>query len=188
MPVAPVLRPLFLVLAGLWFAQASPPDVTGVWETVFETPMGERTYMTSFVREKDGLIVVMKTPQGRELNSTGKLEGDKIEWTVVVSGPMGEIRLGFKGKVEGEEIAGTVTMDEVGESPFKARRVFHSEARRSAGIFPPADRSGFRDRPPGGRRPRARPISRPSDNGPARGRPDDSDRLPKGPWPRAHRL
>ena len=106
MPVAPVLRPLFFVLAGLWFAQASLPDVTGVWETVFETPMGERTYMTSFVRENSGLIVVMKTPQGRELTSTGTFDGDKIVWTIVVSGPMGEIRMGFKGKVEGEAMSG----------------------------------------------------------------------------------
>lgn len=109
--------------AGFGFGPVLPPDVAGVWEVVFETPMGERTYITSFLRENDGLKVVMMTPQGRELSSTARLQGDRVEWTVVVSGPMGEIRMAFKGKVEEAKMTGTVAMDEIGESPFHAQKI-----------------------------------------------------------------
>jgi hypothetical protein len=104
------------------FAQTPPVDVTGVWAVIFETPMGERTYMTSFVQDKEVLQVVMKSPQGTEMKTTGKIKGNELEWTVVLSGPMGEIALAFKGKVEGEMMTGTVQMGEAGEAAFKAKK------------------------------------------------------------------
>jgi hypothetical protein len=111
-----------LGLSAIAGAQTPPVDVTGVWAVVFETPMGERTYMTSFVQEKDVLQVVMKSPQGTEMKTTGKIKGNELEWTVVLSGPMGEISLAFKGKVEGEAMTGTVQMGEAGEAAFKAKK------------------------------------------------------------------
>ena len=39
--------------------QALSPDVTGVWDVVFETPMGERTYATTFVQEKNEFRVAV---------------------------------------------------------------------------------------------------------------------------------
>ena len=112
-----------LGLFSVGLAQAPKIEVTGVWALVFETPMGERTYMTSFVQEKETLQVVMKSSQGTELKSVGKIKGNELEWTVVVSGPMGEISLTFKGKIDGETMAGTVQMGEAGEAEFKAKKV-----------------------------------------------------------------
>jgi len=108
----------------LMFGRVQTPavDVTGLWTVVFETPMGERTYATSFVQEKDVLQVVMKSSQGTELKTTGRIKGNELEWTVIVTGPMGEIALTFKGKVEGETMAGTVQMGEAGEAEFKAKK------------------------------------------------------------------
>jgi hypothetical protein len=111
-----------LGLSAAAFAQTPPVDVTGIWAVIFETPMGERTYMTSFVQEKDVLQVVMKSAQGTEMKTTGKIKGNELEWTVVLSGPMGEISLAFKGKVEGEAMTGTVQMGEAGEAAFKAKK------------------------------------------------------------------
>jgi hypothetical protein len=112
-------------LGGLFsvaLAQTQPVNVTGIWAVIFETPMGERTYMTSFVQDKEVLQVIMKSPQGTEMKTTGKILGNELEWAVVLSGPMGEITLAFKGKVEGETMTGTVQMGEAGEAAFKAKK------------------------------------------------------------------
>jgi len=124
---------LFLLLAGLGSGFFQTVDPAGMWDVVFETPMGERSYLTTFVREKDGFQVVMKTPQGRELTTTAKLEGASIEWTVLVSMPMGDVSLAFKGRIGEGDMTGTVVMGEAGESPFKAKRISSPAAAASQG-------------------------------------------------------
>jgi hypothetical protein len=98
-------------------------DVTGSWELTFETPMGTRVYATAFVQDGEAVKVVMKTQQGTELKSDGKIKANEIAWTVVVTGPMGEIPLTFKGKVDGETIAGTVQISDMGDAEFKAKKL-----------------------------------------------------------------
>jgi hypothetical protein len=105
------------------FAQTQKVDISGVWSVVFHPPMGETTYSTSFVPEKESLKVVMESPSGSVLKGSGKIKGNALEWTVVVSGPMGEIPLTFKGKVEGQSMAGRVQMGDAGDSEFTARKV-----------------------------------------------------------------
>ncbi|MDD8027505.1 MAG: hypothetical protein PHI34_13445 [Acidobacteriota bacterium] len=105
------------------FAPQDKIDVTGSWEVKFETPMGERTYKAVFVQEGEIVKVIMKSEQGTEMKSEGTLKGSDIAWTVVVTGPMGEIPLAFKGKVEGETISGTVAIADNGDAEFKAKRV-----------------------------------------------------------------
>ena len=121
-PVSAVAVALCVLAPAVLFS-APPPDVAGLWALVFETPMGERTYMTSFVQEGEILRVVMKSSQGTELKTTGSIKGDELDWVVVISGPMGEIPLVFKGRLEGEEMTGTVGMGEAGEAEFKARKI-----------------------------------------------------------------
>ena len=103
-------------------AQETKSDIAGVWEVSFETPMGARAYMAAFVQDKDALKVTMKSAQGTEMKGEGKIKGSEAAWSVVVSGPMGEIVLAFKGKIDGETMAGTVTMGDAGEADFKAKR------------------------------------------------------------------
>ncbi len=120
-PFALVLLAAFLSAAPV-LAQ-SPIDINGDWEVKFETPMGERIYTATFAQDGETFKVVMKSQQGTELKSEGTLKGAEIAWTVIVSGPMGEIPLAFKGKVEGETMAGTVGISDMGEAEFKAKRI-----------------------------------------------------------------
>ena len=66
--------------------------------------------------------MTMKSAQGTEMKGEGKIKDKDVSWSVVVNGPMGEIVLAFKGKVDGEAMAGTVTMGDAGEADFKAKR------------------------------------------------------------------
>ncbi len=117
---------LVLLAAALTAAPAiaqSKIDINGDWEVKFETPMGERIYAATFTQDGETFKVVMKSQQGTELKSEGTLKGDQIAWTVIVSGPMGEIPLAFKGKVEGETMAGTVGISDMGDAEFKAKKI-----------------------------------------------------------------
>ncbi len=113
---------LFAALAAAVQAQEAKSDIAGVWEVAFETPMGARTYMAAFVQDNDALKVTMKSSQGTEMKGEGRIKGSEAAWSVVVSGPMGEIVLAFKGRIDGEAMSGTVTMGEAGETDFKAKR------------------------------------------------------------------
>ena len=66
--------------------------------------------------------MTMKSAQGTEMKGEGKIKDKDVSWSVVVNGPMGEIVLAFKGKLDGEAMAGTVTMGDAGEADFKAKR------------------------------------------------------------------
>jgi hypothetical protein len=113
---------LFAALAAAASSQEDKSIIAGVWEVTFETPMGARTYIAGFVQDNDTLKVTMKSAQGTEMKGEGKLQGNEASWSVVVNGPMGEIVLAFKGKIDGEAMAGTVTMGDVGDTDFKAKR------------------------------------------------------------------
>jgi len=110
-------------LAAAGRAQESKSDITGVWEVSFETPMGARTYTAAFVQDKDSLKVTMKSSQGTEMKGEGTIKGNEAAWSVVVSGPMGEIVLAFKGRIDGEAMSGTVAIGDAGETDFKAKRM-----------------------------------------------------------------
>jgi hypothetical protein len=113
---------LIAALAAAAAAQEAKPTIAGVWEVTFETPMGARTYMAAFVQDQDALKVTMKSAQGTEMKGEGKIKNNEVAWSVIVNGPMGEIVLAFKGKLDGEAMAGTVTMGDAGEADFKAKR------------------------------------------------------------------
>lgn len=123
MRTARLLALILLTAAAAGFVLQTPVDVTGRWELSFETPMGERVYATVFTQQEQVIKVVMTTPQGTELKSEGTIKGVEIAWTVTVTGPMGEIPLAFKGKVDGEAMAGTVQISDMGEAEFKAKRI-----------------------------------------------------------------
>ena len=116
-----VVALLSLGLSSVGAAQTQKVDISGVWSVVFHPPMGETTYSTSFVPEKESLRVVMESSRGT-LKGSGKIKGNALEWTVVVSGPMGEIPLTFRGKVEGQSMAGKVQMGDAGDSDFTGKK------------------------------------------------------------------
>ena len=117
---------LFIILAAALSAaapaQTNKPSAAGVWEVSFETPMGARTYLAVLVQDQDVLKVTMKSSSGTEMKGEGQIKAAEVSWSVLLSGPMGEIVLAFKGKLDGEAMAGTVTMGEAGDADFKAKR------------------------------------------------------------------
>lgn len=108
-------------LAALAFAAAAV-DINGVWEMTIQTPQGEMTADATFVQDKDAIKFTMPGPQGMEMKGEGTVKDKDVEWTVTVSGGMGEFVLVFKGKVDGETMSGEVQMGDFGTAPWTAKK------------------------------------------------------------------
>ncbi len=101
---------------------ATAVDINGVWEMTIQTPQGEMTADATFVQDKDAIKFTMPGPQGMEMKGEGTVKDKDVEWTVTVSGGMGEFVLVFKGKVDGETMSGEVQMGDFGTAPWTAKK------------------------------------------------------------------
>jgi hypothetical protein len=64
----------------------------------------------------------MAGPQGMEMKGEGTVKGQDVEWTVTISGGMGEFVLVYKGKVDGETMSGEVQAGDFGSFPWTAKK------------------------------------------------------------------
>ena len=96
--------------------------VDGKWNITMNTPMGSRT--TNLELKSDGadLSGTWGGQGGPQEFSGGKADGDNVEWSVNMQGPMGAMTLAFKGKVEGDNINGDVQFGSFGSGTFSGTR------------------------------------------------------------------
>jgi hypothetical protein len=113
--------------------QAKPVDVTGDWEFTMSGGTGgpggppgggDRPPMViTFAQKGENLEAKMETPMG-QMKGTGKVVGNEIEFTFTMTGgPMGDMTIVHKGKIEGDTMKGTMAMGEMGEMEWTAKRV-----------------------------------------------------------------
>ncbi len=89
-------------------------DISGTWE--MSTPGRGGEMMTRDITIKqDGNKITVTMPGmrgGDPIVGEGKIEGNKIEWTVVRQTPQGEFSMTYKGTIDGNTMKGTaVVMD-----------------------------------------------------------------------------
>jgi len=118
---------LLAALSAAGLAQTPPPpqpDVSGTWEFTMQTPMGEMkndaTFTQTKVEEKYVIKFSMPGPMDMVLAGEGTIKDNDLEWNVVVSTPNGDFLLVYKGKLDGDKMAGEVSMGEFGTSPWSA--------------------------------------------------------------------
>jgi len=98
-------------LLALSAVTALAADVTGNWSGQFAGPNGDGMALTfSFKQDGAKLTGTVQGPQGEPIEiSEGKIEGDKISFTVTVNGQM---VIKHEGTVSGEEIKLTSKTDQ----------------------------------------------------------------------------
>lgn len=129
-----------LVLGAAAF-QAKTVDVTGDWQfSMVGGPGGlegqagpppgggdrpDRPAMViTFVQKGSDLECKMQNPMGEEMKGTGKITGSEIEFTFTMTGgPMGDMTMVHKGKVDGDTMKGTIAVGDRGEMEWTAKRV-----------------------------------------------------------------
>jgi hypothetical protein len=111
------IRCAILVLLAAGMALAA--DVTGKWTGQMSGPDGGGMSI-SFNFKQDGtkLTGTAEGPGGDPIQiQDGKVEGDKISFTVSFDGGGGEMKIMHEGTVKGDEITLNVKMEGGGEGP-----------------------------------------------------------------------
>lgn len=86
-----------------------------------QSPMGAREVKAEFVSNGSELGGSFSGAAGSTPLS-GAIEGDKVNWSVTVPSPMGEMVLKFDGALSGDALSGTVAFGAFGSGPFTGAR------------------------------------------------------------------
>ena len=96
--------------------------VDGTYDITLGTPMGDRPGKLVLTSNGGSLSGSFDGPQGSQAFEDGTVDGEEVAWSATVSGQMGEMKIDFAGKVEGDEIGGTVQFGSFGSGTFKGTR------------------------------------------------------------------
>jgi len=100
------MRWLLLAAAALFTLTASAADISGTWKGTADTPVGkiERT----FVFKVNGNKLTGETTSqmtGTSQITDGKIDGDKVTFTLNMNVQGQDFKLTYTGKITGDEIA-----------------------------------------------------------------------------------
>jgi hypothetical protein len=117
-----ILVCLTFVLAALPVV-AADVDVSGKWKVTSKSPRGERVWDMNLAQTGEKLVVTSKNREGNDVKSEGTVKGADITWTTKRTGPMGEMVIVYKGKVDGRTMSGTTDLGQMGSGEWKAEKV-----------------------------------------------------------------
>ncbi|HUL77522.1 MAG TPA: hypothetical protein VL691_09690 [Vicinamibacteria bacterium] len=104
-------------------ATADDVNVSGKWKMTSKSPRGERVSEITLDQKGEKLVVTSKDREGNDVKSDGTVKGADIAWTTKRTGPMGEMVISYKGKVDGKAMSGTVEFGQMGSGEWKAEKV-----------------------------------------------------------------
>ena len=107
-----------LTMLVLFAIPALAADISGSWKATAEGPNG--TMERTFVFKVDGDKLTGETTSsmfGKSTIADGKIDGDAFSFTITLKFQDNEMKLNYKGKVEGKEIKMTV------ESPMGGQTI-----------------------------------------------------------------
>lgn len=98
----------FLVLAAAPQQETRSVDIAGEWDLTIVGEVYTFDMIASFVQEGTELSGTLDGPNGtREL--TGSVDGNTVAFSITIPSPEGDFRLDFTGKLEDEELSGTMS-------------------------------------------------------------------------------
>lgn len=105
------------------FSWADDMNVTGKWEITTSSQRGDRTSPIEFVQSGQDLKITMQSRQGGTVEATGKIDGDKIEWSVTQETQRGTFTRTYVGKVSEDHMEGEVEFGSMGSGKWTAKRL-----------------------------------------------------------------
>ncbi len=97
-------------------ALAADVNITGVWKVDSETAGNNSSSLIPFKQDGAKLTATMKSPEGKELAVTGKVDGKKITWTFVSEWEGNALTVTYVGTLDdnGASIKGTSDVQPMG--------------------------------------------------------------------------
>ena len=118
------MGPLLLVSI-LAFPEISTPgpdaDLSGTWTLTIETPMGISNPVLTLWKSGGGYEGSYESRRGKRVVEDVVVEGQTFSFRMMVSMPMGDFEMVYKGSIEGEKISGTIG-NPMGEIAFVGKR------------------------------------------------------------------
>ncbi len=96
--------------------------IDGTYKIEILTPMGKHEVTIILKRAGSNLTGIADGTLGHS-EFTGTIKGNNVAWIDLVNTPMGEIKMEFTGKINGDDISGEVKAGNFGTYPFKGKRV-----------------------------------------------------------------
>lgn len=96
-------------------------DVSGTWDSVVNSPMGEQKSTMTLTQDGDTVSGTNAGATGSADVKDGKIAGDTLTWKMDITVPM-PMTLEGTAKVDGDSMAGTIKAGAFGEMPFKATK------------------------------------------------------------------
>ena len=119
-----VLGPV-LLMSILSLAETNTPepaaDLSGTWTLTIETPMGISNPILTIWKSADGYDGTYESRRGKRGVEDIEVMGQAFSFRMMVSMPMGDFEMVYKGSIDGEKISGTIG-NAMGEIAFVGRR------------------------------------------------------------------
>ena len=96
-------------------------DVSGTWDSVINSPMGEQKATITLSQDGDTVTGTAAGAQGSAEIADGKVDGDTFTWKQDITVPM-PMTLEGTAKVDGDTMTGSIKAGAFGEMPFKATK------------------------------------------------------------------
>jgi hypothetical protein len=96
-------------------------SVDGTWKITLSTPLGDRD-STLTLKADGGKLTGTQSAEGDSGEiQDGTVNGNAVSWKAAITSPM-PLTLAFTGTVDGDTIAGDVSIGPMGSFPFKGAR------------------------------------------------------------------
>jgi hypothetical protein len=102
-------------------AAAEKIDVTGVWDTIVESPQGAVNVTTTF-KQEGGKITGTQASQMGEVALEGTISGADLKFGMTIDMGGQSMSLAFAGKVEGDAISGVFDFGGMGSGSWSAKK------------------------------------------------------------------
>jgi len=96
-------------------------DVSGTWDSVVNSPMGEQKSTMTLSQDGDAVTGTNAGATGSADVQDGKIDGDTLTWKMDITVPM-PMTLEGTAKVDGDAMNGTIKAGAFGEMPFTAKK------------------------------------------------------------------
>lgn len=98
-------------LLGMTLVLSAAVDVSGEWELTTTIKKGEKKVTFKFTQDGEKLTAAMKRGNGKDLEGTGTVKGDKIEWTMTRKNKKGTAVFTYTGTVAGDTMKGELVIE-----------------------------------------------------------------------------
>jgi len=96
--------------------------VEGIYNISLNTPMGPRPATLTLALDGSALSGSFSSERGDQQLDSGEANGDEVAFSMMFPGPMGEMKLDFSGKVDGDAIGGSVQFAAFGAGTWEGTR------------------------------------------------------------------